>query len=552
MADDFRANARTGGTVEVGGSATGVIEKKNDVDWFAVELVAGRTYVIDLEGAPSGGTLDNTLLRGIYDAQGKRIAGTRNDNGGQGTDARLTFTATETATHYVAASGRGNRTGTYTVSVAEVLDDFAADTGTAGSLAVDGSATGEIDTAGDRDWFAAELEAGKTYRVDLKGASTGNGTLAHPTVNGIFDAGGSRIEGAGTGSRVWFTAADTATHYVAASDLGDRTGTYTLSVACVDDFTGDTGTAGRVAVDGSATGEIDTAGDRDWFAVELYAGKTYRIDLKGVSTGDGTLTNPALYGIYDADGILVDGTADNDGGEGENSLVSFRAAETATYYVAAGGFDIHTHTDHTGTYTVSVEEIVDASDDSASGTGTSGTVAVTVPGDDFPAGTGTSGSVAVGGSATGELEYEGDYDWFAVELVAGKTYQIDLKGASANVGTLRDPHLGGIYDRNGTSVARADDDGGVGRASLLVFTATETATTTWRRAAATRMTTPTPTGPAPTRCPSPRSTRTTTRAISTRPQESRSAVPPRVRSSRAATATGSRSSSRRARPTGSI
>ena len=54
MADHFRANARTTGTVAVGGSATGVIEKRNDVDSFAVEPVAGRIYVIDLEGWPSG------------------------------------------------------------------------------------------------------------------------------------------------------------------------------------------------------------------------------------------------------------------------------------------------------------------------------------------------------------------------------------------------------------------------------------------------------------------------------------------------------------------
>ena len=88
MADDFRANARTTGTVEVGGTATGEIEKRKDIDWFAVELVAGRTYVIDMEGSPSGGgTLEDAMLRGLYDARGQGITGTRNDNGGEGADA---------------------------------------------------------------------------------------------------------------------------------------------------------------------------------------------------------------------------------------------------------------------------------------------------------------------------------------------------------------------------------------------------------------------------------------------------------------------------------
>ena len=71
MPDDFKANVRTAGSVAVGGSATGEIEKKNDIDWFAVELVAGRTYVIDLEGSPTGGgTLANPLLRGLYGGGG--------------------------------------------------------------------------------------------------------------------------------------------------------------------------------------------------------------------------------------------------------------------------------------------------------------------------------------------------------------------------------------------------------------------------------------------------------------------------------------------------
>ena len=38
MADDFKANARTTGTVEVGDSATGEIEATRDIDWLAVEL----------------------------------------------------------------------------------------------------------------------------------------------------------------------------------------------------------------------------------------------------------------------------------------------------------------------------------------------------------------------------------------------------------------------------------------------------------------------------------------------------------------------------------
>ena len=73
-------------------------------------------------------------------------------------------------------------------------------------------------------------------------------------------------------------------------------------------------TVGSVSVGGSVAGEItlleDGQRDHDWFAVALEAGKTYRIDVRGASTGDGTLANPILDGVYDASGGLVGGTGD--------------------------------------------------------------------------------------------------------------------------------------------------------------------------------------------------------------------------------------------------
>ena len=105
-----------------------------------------------------------------------------------------------------------------------------------------------------------------------------------------------------------------------------------------DDYRQDTSTTGSVAVGGVATGEIGSSGDRDWFAVDLVAGRTYVIDLRGSRTSDGTLSDPNLRGIHDADGNLISGTTNDDGGEGRNSRVTFTATESGTYYVAAGAY----------------------------------------------------------------------------------------------------------------------------------------------------------------------------------------------------------------------
>ena len=72
-----------------------------------------------------------------------------------------------------------------------------------------------------------------------------------------------------------------------------------------DDFSTDTNTSGSVTVDGTASGDIESSGDRDWFAVDLVAGRTYTIELRGGPTADGTLSDPYLRGIHDADGNLI-------------------------------------------------------------------------------------------------------------------------------------------------------------------------------------------------------------------------------------------------------
>ena len=49
------------GNVAVGGM-TGEIETGDDFDWFAVELVGGRTHVIDLKSAKSQGKCVETAV----------------------------------------------------------------------------------------------------------------------------------------------------------------------------------------------------------------------------------------------------------------------------------------------------------------------------------------------------------------------------------------------------------------------------------------------------------------------------------------------------------
>jgi hypothetical protein len=118
-ADDYAGNSSTTGTVAVGGQRTGNIETNGDTDWFRVNLVAGRTYILRVDGADgNAGTISDPFMT-LYN--GSSVFLTENDDGGQGFGSTIYFTATTTGSHYIAARGFGSATGTYTVTVNEVL-----------------------------------------------------------------------------------------------------------------------------------------------------------------------------------------------------------------------------------------------------------------------------------------------------------------------------------------------------------------------------------------------------------------------------------------------
>ncbi len=487
-ADDFPQDTSTTGRVAVGGSATGDIQSANDQDWFAVELVAGQTYQIDVRGRSTGdGWLPDPYLHGIHDAEGNLIAGTTNDDGGEGNNSRLTFTATENGTYYIAA-GANSGQGTYVVEVAE--DDFAQSTETTGTVEVGGTTSGEIQRADDRDWFAVELEADKAYQIDLSGVRSGGGTLNLPHLRGVYDSESNQIPGVysplafafqnshnrliegsasvdiqvfrGEDSRAFFTPDEDGTYYL---ELGNfdfsSTGTYTVGVTEIeDDFLRTVDTTGTVEIGSSVTGEIQYPNDRDWFAVELSAGVTYKVELLGEDDNGGTLQLPYIRGIRDADGRQVSDTTyyatdpyPNSQSEYQtyphsNSELIFSPDADGTYYVAAGSYMTGSREDDAGTYTLKVSIDDTRVDPTSTSEPASG---------DLAADTSTIGRLAVGGSAFGEIGNAADRDWFAVELEAGETYRINTDGRQSGGGTLPRGRLFNIYDADGNEIPGVDD-----------------------------------------------------------------------------------------------
>ncbi len=449
--DEPTANVDTAATIDVGGTYEGEIEVDDDYDWIAVELEAGVTYDVTVSGASSGlGTLENSYLS-LRGPDGEEVEADNND--GPGFDSALRYTATESGTYYIAVNAFTGDPGTYQVSVAPVENDDepTASVATAATMDVGGTYEGEAEEDDDEDWIAVELEAGQLYRIGIEGRDTEPYTLFDPLLT-VYDSQGNALAsdddtGEGRNPLLDFTAPSDGTYYISATGDSGSTGTYRISLENIvdDEPTASVDTAATLEVGGTYEGEIEVDGDYDWIAVELEAGNIYGVSVSGEGSGLGTLENSYLS-LRGPDGEEVE--ADNNGGPGDDSALRYTATETGTYYIAVNAF-----TGDPGTYQVSVENIAD---------------------DEPTASTDTAATIDVGGTYEGEIEVDGDYDWIAVELESGETYDVTVSGAGSGLGTLENSYLS-LRGPDGEEV-EADNNSGPGDDSTLQYTATETGT----------------------------------------------------------------------------
>ena len=387
MPDDYSANRFTAGTVAVGGSATGVIETAHDQDWFAVELVAGRTYRFDLGGSPSeGGTLRDTYLRAIYDSEGRYQSDSYNDDFGGSRDSRVTFTPTESGTYYVRASGDRDETGSYTLRVSDV---------TPGSVEDPPPADPPAETVAPDD---PEPDPARVAAEDLGDITE----LASP----LFPRG--TLDGAAD-AVAWYRFTLSEAREVG---LGLRRQDADADLVLED-------AAGNVLHSSANDGTAN-----EWVRETLLAG-TYYVRVEAQEAGANAYV--FRYGVGDADPAEV------------ARLEAERASAQETVFVPSPP----------------ETEPETSPGQSTPGAGERANVSEPV-GTDLPADDTTTGQVDVGGSVTGNIGSIEEKDWFAVELEAGKTYQIDMEGGLTGGGSLLEAILG-LYSPDSDLIENVTD-----------------------------------------------------------------------------------------------
>jgi serralysin len=165
--------------------ASDTIQAQVDADFFAVGLVAGQTYTFSVRGSGAK-PLSDPLLALFTDPEGDGFElDTIDDDGGDGFNSLLTFTATYTGTYVLGVQATGAAvSGDYTLSVipkdsADEPDTFAG----AISLTHGDIYYGFIDFLpsigarpygkdfGEVDTFKIIVEAGKGYTIEVSGGA---------------------------------------------------------------------------------------------------------------------------------------------------------------------------------------------------------------------------------------------------------------------------------------------------------------------------------------------------------------------------------------------
>ncbi|MBE7560157.1 pre-peptidase C-terminal domain-containing protein [bacterium] len=228
-------------------------------------------------------------------------------------------------------------------------DDFGNFYQTAYQLTLGVPVNGQHETAGDVDFFKFNAVVNRLYiaRItNLNGLSD--------TVLRLWDTNGTTLliekDEIGQGETITWRAPASGVYYLSVHQFfPEQTGIYTLTVtdqgAVVDDYGDSPATAQALPTDGGVTpGNIEFAGDVDFFSIATLPDQFYRIETLLLENGVDTVMT-----LYAGDGATVLREDDQGGREANASRIIFGATLSGLYFVQVRLF----FPDDTGGYAIS-------------------------------------------------------------------------------------------------------------------------------------------------------------------------------------------------------
>ena len=310
-------------SLPLGESLEGGLEIGGEVDYFRVEVSEPGLLLVYTTGSSDiKGTLE--------DSTGTALA--TDDDGGRSDNFRITHFV-NAGTYYVKVEGdRSWSTGSYTIhaSIHGSTRDQAP------SLPLGESLEGGLEIGGEVDYFRVEVSEPGLLLVYTTGSSDIKGTLEDNTGTALAtDDDGGRSDNFRITHFV-----NAGTYYVKVE--GDRswnTGSYTIYASFNSDHGNTRATASLLSLDSLLYGQIEPAGDVDYFQIEVSESKVLTVYTTGSLDTKGTLEDST------GDSLATD----DDGGSGDNFRIA-HAVSAGTYYVKVEGDS--SSSSGTGIYTI--------------------------------------------------------------------------------------------------------------------------------------------------------------------------------------------------------
>lgn len=438
--DDFGNDEAHATAIPAGGSITGRFDYSDDADVFRVRLAAGVTYQFDLApGAVIGSIF--SLNVGLTDAAHNVLTwGNANYDTGHAVAA---FAPAVTGDYFVNALYTGTNLGSYQLSVKETPDDFGASPANSGKLAIGASVQGTLEVQGDRDWFAVNLQAGIRYTFQLDQGNAGGQNILY-----LLDASGANlgINAAqySSGGVLTWTPATSGTYLLDVGNSAWGNVHYTLQARAgeTDDHGASADTAGVIVLGQSTSGRLEMPGDADWFKISMKANTAYTFQLHAVQEGTSGAGQGGELSVVDGSGrVLASGPYN-----GASTQLTWQASADGDCYVAvSASYEIFSYTIDTSTNDQ----------------------------DRYPGNAATTGVLSPGGIIQSSVDFNGDTDWFKVDLQAGQQYTFQMTGSKQAGGTLEVPELV-LYNSDKFRLWTAD--GGIVTDPTMTFTPTTSGT----------------------------------------------------------------------------
>lgn len=433
-------------SIEVGASVAGEADDNNTL--YTLVLNVNQMVVFDLSSE------DFDTFIEVQSEAGNTLA--TDDDGGEGTNSLLEFSAPETGVYTVIVrSFTGTPTGAYTLSVLGEGDEAPTEA--------------ESDALPEPVVFSEVAEGNVTYEIELAEGETIRLTLVSEEFdpylqvnNEVGDSLATDDDSAGDRNAfIEFTAPSDGTYtLLVRAFAGEANGQFELTIEAVappaDETSEDAETSDLTGDNLQVVIFEETAEGNVTFEVELSENETILIRL------DSDEFDPFIE-VLDSTGNSL--AEDDDGGDELNSLLEFTAPAEGTYTILVRSFVNEAE----GDFLLSIETLrlpddsTDATDTSESTSdATEDTEATETPAEDDAE---TSDVPVERGEPSVISDTAAENVAYELELTAGETLEIALSSEDF------DPFIE-VQDAAGNSLAE-DDDSGPSLNSLLVFTAPE-------------------------------------------------------------------------------